>query len=101
MGRASIVTPSGCNASFTAPAIAAGAPRYPASPEPFCPKVVNGEGVQWSVMAMAGTSSALARWFESQGLEYGELTGKAFVEFERHEQAVVEDIVKRGNLTRQ
>ncbi len=52
-------------------------------------------------VAAAGTSSALARWFESQGLEYGELTGKAFVEFERHEQAVVEDIVKRGNLTRQ
>jgi tripartite-type tricarboxylate transporter receptor subunit TctC len=52
-------------------------------------------------LAAAGKSPELSKWFESQGLEYGNLTGTAFVEFERCEQATVEDIVKRGNLTRQ
>jgi tripartite-type tricarboxylate transporter receptor subunit TctC len=54
-----------------------------------------------SALAAAGKSPELASWFQSQGLEYGNLTGKSFVEFERREQATVEDIVRRGNLTRQ
>jgi tripartite-type tricarboxylate transporter receptor subunit TctC len=49
----------------------------------------------------AGKSPALSGWFQSQGLEYGNLTGAAFIDFERHEQATVEDIVRRGNLSRQ
>ncbi len=49
----------------------------------------------------AGRSAEMTKWFESQGLEYGNRTGRAFVEFERAEQAMVEDIVKRGNLVRQ
>ena len=52
-------------------------------------------------VAAAGKSPELSKWFASQGLEYGNLTGPAFVKFERAEQATVEDIVKRGNLTRQ
>ena len=54
-----------------------------------------------SAVSAAGRSADLAKWFASQGLEYGELTGQAFVRFERAEQAAVEDIVRRGNLTRQ
>ena len=46
----------------------------------------------------AGRSAELGKWFESQGLEYGNLTAKAFVDFERREQATVEDIMKRGGL---
>lgn len=45
-----------------------------------------------------GRSAELGKWFESQGLEYGNLTAKAFVDFERREQATVEDIMKRGGL---
>lgn len=52
-------------------------------------------------MGAAGKSPELSRWFDSQGLEYGNLTGKAFMEFERREQATVQDIARRGNLTRQ
>ncbi len=52
-------------------------------------------------LSSAGKSPELAKWFESQGLEYGNLTGNAFMDFERREIATVEDIVKRGNLTRQ
>ena len=52
-------------------------------------------------LSSAGKSPELAKWFESQGLEYGNLTGKGFMDFERREIATVEDIVKRGNLTRQ
>ncbi|TAK84785.1 MAG: tripartite tricarboxylate transporter substrate binding protein [Betaproteobacteria bacterium] len=51
-----------------------------------------------SAVAAAGKSPELSKWFESQGLEYGNLTGKSFVGFERQEQATVEDIVRRGNL---
>ena len=51
-------------------------------------------------VAAAGKSPELSKWFEAQGLEYGKLTGKAFVEFERREQATVRDIMKRGNLKR-
>ena len=46
IGSSSIVCPRGKRASLIALAIAAGAPRYPASPEPFCPNSVSGEGVQ-------------------------------------------------------
>jgi tripartite-type tricarboxylate transporter receptor subunit TctC len=52
-------------------------------------------------VAAAGASTELAAWFASQGLEYGNLTGGAFMDFERREQTTVEDIVRRGNLTRQ
>jgi tripartite-type tricarboxylate transporter receptor subunit TctC len=54
-----------------------------------------------AAVAAAGKAPELSSWFQSQGLEYGGLAGKAFVEFERQEQATVEDIVRRGNLTRQ
>jgi len=46
----------------------------------------------------AGRSAELGKWFESQGLEYGNLTAKAFVDFEKREQATVADIMKRGGL---
>ena len=46
MGSSSTDFPRGARASLIALAIAAGAPRYPASPEPFCPNSVSGEGVQ-------------------------------------------------------
>jgi tripartite-type tricarboxylate transporter receptor subunit TctC len=49
----------------------------------------------------AGTSPEMKSWLDSQGLEFGALTGKAFIDFSRGEQAAVEDIVRRGNLTRQ
>ena len=67
------------------------------------PPAIPGEDVRRLERALsaAGKSPELAKWFESQGLEYGNLTGKAFVDFERRELATVEDIVKRGNLTRQ
>src|SRR5262249_56817622 len=46
MGSVSMAVPSGASASLTAFAIAAGPPRYPASPEPFWPNSVSGDGVQ-------------------------------------------------------
>lgn len=48
----------------------------------------------------AGASPEMRKWFDSQGLEAGGLTGKAFIDFERREQDTVRDIVKRGNVTR-
>ncbi len=51
-----------------------------------------------NAVSAAGKSPELSKWFESQGLEYGNATGQSFVAFERREQATVEDIVKRGHL---
>src|SRR6185312_4952962 len=46
IGTSATASPSGTSASLTAQDIAAGAPRYPPSPDPFCPKAVSGESVQ-------------------------------------------------------
>jgi hypothetical protein len=46
----------------------------------------------------AGRSAEFGKWLDAQGLEYGNATAKSFVEFERREQATVEDIMKRGGL---
>lgn len=48
----------------------------------------------------ATASPEMRKWFDSQGLEAGGVTGKAFIDFERREQDTVRDIVKRGNITR-
>jgi tripartite-type tricarboxylate transporter receptor subunit TctC len=48
-----------------------------------------------------GTSPEMKAWLESQGLEFGALTGKAFVDFARREQATVADIMSRSNISRQ
>src|SRR5262249_16406335 len=45
IGRLFTTIPSGRTASLTALAIAAGAPREPGSPEPFCPNTGCGDGV--------------------------------------------------------
>ncbi len=49
----------------------------------------------------AGTSPEMTTWLESQGLEFGGLTGNAFVDFGRREQAAVADIMNRGKISRQ
>lgn len=53
-----------------------------------------------SDVTKAGTSPEMTAWLESQGLEFGALTGKAFVDFGRREQAAVADIMSRGNISR-
>lgn len=54
-----------------------------------------------SAVAEAGASAEFRGWLETQGLEFGALTGNAFTEFSRREQALYEDIVKKGNITLQ
>ena len=48
-----------------------------------------------------GTSAEMNAWLASQGLEFGVLAGKSFLDFGRREQTAVEDIMKRGNIARQ
>jgi tripartite-type tricarboxylate transporter receptor subunit TctC len=48
-----------------------------------------------------GAQPAMAQWFRSQGLEFSGIGGDDFVAFERQEQTRYEEIMKRGNLTRQ
>jgi tripartite-type tricarboxylate transporter receptor subunit TctC len=49
---------------------------------------------------IAGTPDA-QKWFESQGLEYSGVGGKPFQDFSRSEQVRYEELVKKGNITRQ
>ena len=58
-GRSTCGTPSGVSASATAFAIAAGAPIEPASPTPFAPSGLSGEGVSRSSLAIGGTENAV------------------------------------------
>lgn len=52
-------------------------------------------------IAEVGASAEFRGWLQSQGLEFGGLTGTAFMTFSRREQAMYDDIVKKGNITRQ
>ena len=54
-----------------------------------------------TAIAETGATAEFRLWLESQGLEFGGLTGKAFLEFSVREQALYEDIVKKGNITPQ
>ena len=49
----------------------------------------------------AGASPEFQKWLESQGLEFGGLTGARFVEFAAKEQATYDEIVRKGNIQRQ
>ena len=59
MGNSAIRTPSGCNASLTALATAAGTVIELASPNPLAPSVVNGDGIHKCATSMVGASLAI------------------------------------------
>jgi tripartite-type tricarboxylate transporter receptor subunit TctC len=48
-----------------------------------------------------GASADARKWFESQGLDYSGVGGPSFREFSLKEQALYDEIVKKGNIARQ
>lgn len=48
-----------------------------------------------------GRSAEADKWFKSQGLEISGMSGTAFLDFERSEQAKYLEIMKEGNIARQ
>jgi tripartite-type tricarboxylate transporter receptor subunit TctC len=53
------------------------------------------------VLTEIGASADVRKWFESQGLDYSGVGGASFREFSLSEQALYDEIVKKGNLPRQ
>jgi tripartite-type tricarboxylate transporter receptor subunit TctC len=49
-------------------------------------------------LADIGASPDAQKWFETQGLQYSGVGGTPFLDFERSEQNLYADIVKRGNI---
>ncbi len=53
------------------------------------------------ILTEIGASADARKWFESQGLDYSGVGGQSFREFSLKEQALYDEIVKKGNIARQ